>query len=118
MKKALKKKPMKVMKKKLMTVKAKAIARKARSKIGTKAEVLAGKKEKTKNGLKKADLMRSAAKGKIVSKRKSAVSRDAFNKNISGWVAACKKARQELGLTGFVAIKKGSPVYNKAKELM
>merc|ERR1719330_1774921 len=80
-----------------MSEKAKKLARKARSPIGSKAEVLSNK---------------------IVTKRKSASCKDHFNKNIATWVAACKKARQELGLTGFVALKKGTPFYDKAKELV
>ena len=31
------------------------------------------------------------------------------------WLAACAKARKALGCKGFVAIKKGSALYNKAK---
>ena len=33
------------------------------------------------------------------------------------WVACVAKARKELGVKGFVAIKKGTPLYNRAKEL-
>merc|ERR1712224_15357 len=35
----------------------------------------------------------------------------------SAWIAAVTKARKALGLKGFVAIKKGSALYKKAKEL-
>merc|ERR1719433_1860239 len=79
---------------------------------------MSGKRQKTKEGLKKADLMKSKSANKIVSKKKSAACKDHFNKNIASWVAACRKARQELGITGFVAIKKGTPLYDKAKELV
>jgi len=34
------------------------------------------------------------------------------------WINAVKKARKTLGVTGFVAIKKGTPLYKKAKSLM
>merc|ERR1719189_858054 len=101
-----------------MTAKMIKKRRRSRSIIGTKREVLSGKKVKTKKGLKKADLMKSKSANKIVSKKKSAAGKDSFNKNIASWVAACKKAREELGITGFVAIKKNTPLYNKAKELM
>ena len=33
------------------------------------------------------------------------------------WVACVAKARKELGVKGFVAIKKVTPLYNRAKEL-
>merc|ERR1711924_585450 len=48
--------------------------------------------------------------GKIVSKKKSA-----FGKT-SPWIAAVKKARAALKIKGFCAIKKGTPLYAKAKE--
>lgn len=86
------------------------------SKVGTTRQVLSGKKEKTKSGLKKDDLMKSKS-GKIVSKRKSASGKKAYEKNVAGWVAACMKARKELGLSGFVAVKKGTAFYDKSREL-
>merc|ERR1719164_399336 len=49
--------------------------------------------------------------GRVVSKKRSA-----FGKK-SLWIAAVQKARKALGLKGFVAIKKGSALYKKAKEL-
>jgi hypothetical protein len=54
--------------------------------------------------------------GKISTKKKVAHGHKAF-KNIEKWVNAIKAARKELGLTGFVAIKKGSELYNKTKAL-
>ena len=33
------------------------------------------------------------------------------------WVQAVKQAREELGITGFVAVKKGTPLYNRSKEI-
>ena len=33
------------------------------------------------------------------------------------WLACVAKARKELGVEGFVAIKKGTPLYKRAKEL-
>ena len=33
------------------------------------------------------------------------------------WLACVSKARKELGVKGFVAIKKGTPLYKRAKEL-
>merc|ERR1719158_1954347 len=37
--------------------------------------------------------------------------------NIKGWTVAVQKARKALGVKGFVAVKKGTPLYKKAKEL-
>ena len=37
--------------------------------------------------------------------------------NIKAWTEAVKKARKELGCKGFVAIKKGSALYKRAKEI-
>merc|ERR1712146_824008 len=36
--------------------------------------------------------------------------------NIKGWTVAVQKARKALNVKGFVAVKKGSPLYKKAKE--
>merc|ERR1719478_491134 len=77
--------------------------------------VFAGRKVKTASGLKKSDLHKNK-RGKIVSKAATAAGKKAY-KYISGWIAACKTARKELGLKGFVACKKGSAFYKKAKEL-
>merc|ERR1719235_2170720 len=59
--------------------------------------------------------MLSKSTGKIVSKKASAAGKKAY-KNIKGWTIACQKAKKELGVKGFVAIKKGSEIYKKAKE--
>merc|ERR1712014_106583 len=75
-----------------------------------KRHVFAGKAGKTKSGLKKSDLVKSKS-GKIVSKKLSARGK------ASPWIAACKAARAALKIKGFAVIKKGSPLYNKAKEI-
>merc|ERR1712093_150850 len=79
-----------------------------------KAVVFRGGKEKTASGLKKSDLMKSKT-GKLVSKKSHAAGKKAY-KNIKDWTIAVQKARKELGVKGFVAIKKGSALYKKAKE--
>ena len=61
----------------------------------------------------KDDLMKSKS-GKIVTKKSNAAGKKAY-KRIAGWNAAVAKARKALGCKGFVAIKKGSALYNKAK---
>ena len=69
-----------------------------------------GKIDKTKTGLKKSDFIQTKT-GRIVSKKASQRAK------ASPWMAAVKKARSELKIKGFVAIKKGTPLYKKAKEL-
>tara|TARA_A100001015_G_scaffold260658_1_gene305569 strand:+ start:151 stop:420 length:270 start_codon:yes stop_codon:yes gene_type:complete len=49
-------------------------------------------------------------------KKSSKKSSSKSMKNMS-WPACVSKARKELKLNGFVAIKKGSPLYKRAKEL-
>merc|ERR1712093_261807 len=76
-----------------------------------KVLVFRGSKEKTVGGLTKSDLIKNKY-GKVVSKKASLRA-----KKNSGWTTAIVKARKALGLKGFVAIKKGSDLYKKAKEL-
>merc|ERR1719373_1527237 len=81
----------------------------------SKASVFRGTKVKTSGGLKKADIMKNKT-GKLVSRKSSAASKKRFKgSGAQKWVEAVKAARKALGLKGFVAIKKGSPLYNKAK---
>merc|ERR1712225_160179 len=89
------------------------------SKIMAKAKlakmvVFRGTKSKTTSGLKKSDLMKNK-NGKIVSRKASANVKKAYAR-IKGWTVAVTKARKFLGVKGFVAVKKGSPLYKKAKE--
>merc|ERR1712185_392175 len=113
MKKKAAMKAMKVMKKKAAMKAMKAMKKKTVSKIArgrvAKAMVLRGSKEKTVGGLTAKDLTKNKY-GKIVSKKSSARGKK------SPWMQAVTKARKALKLTGFVAIKKGSPLYVKAKE--
>merc|ERR1712046_378347 len=68
-----------------------------------------GTKTKTGSGLKKTDLMKNK-NGKIVSRKASAHGKKAYG-HIKGWTVAVTKARKFLGLKGFIAVKKGSPLY-------
>merc|ERR1719388_595767 len=88
---------MKAMKKSaaMKAMKAMKVSKIAKGKY-KKALVFRGSKEKTSGGLKKSDLIKNA-NGKIVSKKASAV------------------AKKRFGLKGFVAVKKGTPLYTKAK---
>merc|ERR1711912_5897 len=99
-------KAMKVMKKKaaMKAMKAmKAVSKIAKGRMA-KAMVFRGSKEKTQSGLKSTDLIKNKY-GKIVSKKASAARKK------SPWIQAIAKARKALKITGFSAIKKGSPLY-------
>merc|ERR1712087_168989 len=90
--------------------------RKARIKYGSMRKVWNGSCDKTKGGLMKKDLMINK-RGKVVSKKQSMSKSKGFKKTALGkWVAATQKARKELGLTGFVACKKGTAYYKLSKK--
>merc|ERR1712134_29711 len=113
MKKKAAMKAMKVMKKKAAMKAMKAMKKKSVSKIATgrlsKVMVLRGSKVKTVGGLTAKDLTKNK-NGKVVSKKLSARGKK------SPWIQACTKARKALKITGFAIIKKGTPLYAKAKE--
>merc|ERR1712086_208867 len=107
-----KKAAMKVMKKKAVMKAMKR--RRAMKKISArlaKRHAFAGKIAKTATGLKKSDLVKNKH-GKVVSKKMSAKGK------ANSWIIACNKARAALKIKGFSLIKKGTPLYKKAKELM
>merc|ERR1712046_334013 len=95
----------------------KAMKKKTVSKIAkgryAKVLVLRGSKEKTAGGMKASDLIRNKA-GRVVSKKQSALAKQ--RGTLKPWLSAVKKARAALKVTGFVAIKKGTPLYVKARE--
>ena len=106
-------KAMKVMKRKTQSIIAKGRI--------AKALVLRGSKTKTSGGLKREDIMRNK-RGKIVSKRKSALSLKRFTgSKLEAWGKAIKSARKSLAVTGFVPINgksaQGKAVYAKAKTI-
>merc|ERR1712032_1609508 len=76
-----------------------------------KALVLRGRREKTVGGLTAALLMRNK-RGKIVSKRKSAQGKRAFN-NVEPWLESVMEARAALHVTGWLAIN-GKSLQGKA----
>merc|ERR1719441_39532 len=106
-------KAMKVMKKMAAMKAMKAMKKKSVSKVAkgrcAKAMVLRGSKAKTVGGLTAKDLYKNK-RGKIVSKKQSAQGKK------HPWMQAVQKARKALKITGFTAIKKGTPLYAKAKE--
>lgn len=65
--------------------------------------------------LRKDDLVKNS-QGRIVSKKASEAARKRYQDGIGKWTSAVKRAREELGLEGFVAVKKGTAVYEKAQE--
>merc|ERR1711934_62331 len=79
-----------------------------------KSVVFRGTKASTVGGLTKANLTRNK-NGKIVSKKQSANGKKAYS-FVKGWTAAVTKARKALNVKGFVAVKKGTALYKKAKE--
>merc|ERR1719231_1977745 len=96
----------------MRAMKKKAVSKMAKGRFA-KVVVFRGSKAKTSGGLTGADLIKNK-RGRIVSKKASL--RAKKNNFVKGWTTAVQKARKALGLKGFVAIKKGSPLYNKAKE--
>merc|ERR1719214_280864 len=96
----------------------KAMKKKAVSKVAkgrfAKSVVFRGSKAKTVGGLTKTDLVQNK-RGKIVSKKALANGKKQYA-NIKGWTVAVQKARKALNVKGFVAVKKGSPLYKKTKE--
>merc|ERR1719188_2444462 len=105
----------------MKAMKAKKVSVIARGR-GARARVLAGSKQKTGSGMTKDKLMRNKA-GKVVSRKASAHAKKLYVQNgLKAWADAVKKARKELGLTGFVAIggksAAGKALYAKAKSLL
>lgn len=96
---------------KSMKVAKKTIAKGKRA----KSLVYKGHFKKTGGGLTKDGLTKNKA-GKIVSRRMQTQGKKAFA-NIKAWVDAFLKARVEMGISGFVPVKKGSALYAKTMEL-
>merc|ERR1711934_381436 len=93
----------------MKAMKKKSVSKIARGRMA-KVLVLRGSKAKTVGGLTASSLTKNKH-GRVVSKKRSALSKKSL------WIAAVQKARKALGVKGFVAIKKGSALYKKAKEL-
>merc|ERR1719517_323351 len=95
-------------------VRKKRVVRKKRitkkSQTGTKLRVWNGTAKYTRGGLMKKDLMMNK-RGRIVSRRRRIQGLKAYAKRIKNWTKACGLAREELGLQGFVACRKGTEYY-------
>merc|ERR1719502_1122051 len=98
----------------MRAMKKKAVSKIAKGKFA-RSVVFRGTKAVTSSGLTKSDLIKNK-RGKIVTKKQVANGKRAYA-NIKTWTVAVQKARKALGVKGFVAIKKGSALYKKAKEL-
>merc|ERR1711988_1781044 len=94
----------------MKAMKKKTVSKIARGKM-SKVMVLRGSKEKTVGGLTAKDLIKNKH-GRVVSKKQSARGK------ANPWMIAVKKARAALKIKGFSAVKKGTPLYLKAKEFM
>merc|ERR1712110_748157 len=92
----------------MKAMKKKSVSKVAKGRMA-KVMVLRGSKVRTTGGLKASDLTKNKV-GRVVSKKRSAFAKK------SPWIQAIKKARTALKIKGFCAIKKGSPLYLKAKE--
>merc|ERR1712100_228808 len=103
-----------IMAKAMKAMKEKTVSKIAKGKLA-KAVVLHGNKEKTVGGLTKSDLFKNK-RGRIVSKKASAAAKKRYASSVGSWIQAVKKARAALKIKGFSALKKGSPLYIKAKE--
>jgi len=88
----------------------KAMKKKPVSAKLAKRHAFFGKISKTKTGLTKSDLVQNKH-GRVVSKKLSQRGK------ASPWIKACNQARKELKIKGFAVIKKGTPLYKKAKEI-
>lgn len=99
----------------MKTKKSKGKASKIAKGKFSKSKVFKGKFEKTSGGLTKSALMLNAS-GKVVSKKKHSLGKNAYS-NIRGWTNAYMKARAELGVCGFTLLHKGSSIYEKTREI-
>ena len=88
-----------------------AMKKKAISARTAVRQAFAGKIGKTKGGLTAASLIKNKH-GRVVSKKQSLKGK----KNV--WILAVSKARKELKIKGFCAVKKGTEIYKKAKSFM
>merc|ERR1712147_73935 len=97
----------------MKAMKKKAVSKIAKGKLA-KMVVFRGTKAKKTGDLNASDLVKNK-RGKIVSKKATAHGKKAYA-HIKGWTVAVQKARKALNVKGFVAVKKGTPLYKKAKE--
>merc|ERR1711939_156069 len=100
--------------KSMKAMKAKGVSFIAKG-VCAKSSVFSGTKVKTASGLKKSNLTMNK-RGKVVSKKQHAAGKKAYS-NIRAWTVAVTTAKKNLNLKGFVAVKKGTPLYKAAKAI-
>merc|ERR1711904_709289 len=105
-------KAMKAMKAMAAMKAMKAMKKKPISAKLARRHLLAGKITKSKGGLTAAAFKKTKT-GKVVSKKASTHAKT----TLGPWTAAVQKARKALNIKGFAVVKKGTPLYKKAKEL-
>ena len=82
--------------------------------IGSRDQVMNGTAHHTTGGLVKKDLKKNPKTGEIVSRAKSS------GEKKNPWIVAVGKAKKALKIKKgeMVLVSKGTPLYEKAKELM
>merc|ERR1719510_188776 len=102
------------MRKTVKTMKTKKVSKVARGRF-SRAQVLTGRKEKTRSGLTATDLIKNKH-GKIVSRKKAAQGAR------KPWPKAVYQARKALNITGFCLVNgktaEGKALYAKAKAII
>merc|ERR1711884_310125 len=98
--------------KKRVTKRRKKVAKRKVRAVTARRHAFQGKVAKTVGGLKKSDLKMNE-NGRVVSKKMSA---RASKGPLAKWRKCMMRARKELGLTGFVACKKGSKYYKLTRK--
>ncbi len=79
--------------------------------VGTPAQVYNGTAHHTVGGVTRNGLVKDRKTGEIKSIRK------VYQGSKNPWSMAVKRAREELGITGFQLIQKGTPLYRRAVEI-
>merc|ERR1719491_690734 len=96
----------------------KRVSKVARGRLA-KVLVFRGTKERTSGGIKQDGLMKNK-RGKVVSKRQSALGKQRY-KYVEAWIDSVTAARKALHISGFVALNgqtlTGKALYVKTKAL-
>lgn len=86
-----------------------------RKRSSMRRKVFKGSEHATKGGLTQGDLVKNK-RGRIVSKARSEKAKKKTSPRLEAWRDAVAKAKKALHLEGFQAIRKGTPLYEKAHE--
>ena len=80
--------------------------------VGSRAEVMHCVAHHTSGGLLKKDLKKDKAGERIISKAQAKL-----NPGAKMWMKAVAKARKDEKTKGFVLLKQGEPLYERAREI-